>query len=174
MNSFSSICYFLISHISPNNTLSIYCINRRKVLYQTSNVKRIAPSRQATCWSQSIQKIRKVMNTKNAQSLYTSFFWIRIGATIAESHRMNHRLKILDPITFQTDNDQLQLSAAIHERNSSGADVPIASTVSPIRSADTLKYCAILTLVLIRWLAEYQSKISQIMSRIVAKNISKY
>ena len=114
------------------------------------------------------------MNTKNAQSLYTSFFWIRIGATIAESHRMNHRLKILDPITFQTDNDQLQLIAAIHERNNSGADVPIARTVSPIRSADTLKYCAILTLVLIRWLAEYQSKISQIMSKTIAKNILKY
>ena len=53
-------------------------------------------------------------------------------------------------MTFHTDNDQLQLIAAIHERNNSGADVPIARTVSPIRSADTLKYCAILTLVLIR------------------------
>ena len=80
---------------------------------------------------------------------------------------------MLDPITFQTDNDQLQFSAAIHERNNSGADVPIASTVSPIRSADTLKYCAILTLVLIRWLAEYQSNVSQIISRIIANNILK-
>ena len=99
---------------------------------------------------------------------------MRIGATIAESPRINHRLKIFDPITFHTDNDQLQLIAAIHERNNSGADVPIARTVSPIRSADTLKYCAILTLVLIRWLAEYQSKISQIMSKTIAKNILKY
>ena len=61
------------------------------------------------------------MNTKNAQSLQTSFFLIRIGATIAESHKINHKLKILDPITFQTDNDQLQLlmSGKVEDMNKS-------------------------------------------------------
>jgi hypothetical protein len=73
-----------------------------------------------------------------------------IGETIADNHRINHKLKILDPITFQTDRDQLQLSAAIPERNSSGAEVPMASTVRPMSNADTLKYCAILILVLIK------------------------
>jgi hypothetical protein len=31
-----------------------------------------------------------------------------------------------------------------------------------------LKYCAILTLVLMRWFAQYQSKASQIINRIIA------
>lgn len=47
---------------------------------------------------------------------------------------------MFDQITFHTDNDPLQLIAAIPERNNSGADVHIASTVNPIRSAETLKY----------------------------------
>jgi hypothetical protein len=34
-----------------------------------------------------------------------------------------------------------------------------------------LKYCAILTLVLIRWFAEYHNKISQIIRRIIAISI---
>jgi hypothetical protein len=34
-----------------------------------------------------------------------------------------------------------------------------------------LKYCAILTLVLIRWFAEYPNKISQIIRRIIAISI---
>lgn len=96
---------------------------------------------------------------------------MRIGATIAESPRINHRLKIFDPITFQTDSEPLPFIAAIHDKKSSGAEVHIARTVNPIRRAETLKYCAILTLVLIRWFAEYHNKISQIIRRIIAISI---
>lgn len=75
---------------------------------------------------------------------------------------------MFDPITFPTDSDQLPFNAAIPERNNSGADVHIANTVSPIRRAETLKYWAILTLVLIRWFAQYHSKKSHIISNIIA------
>lgn len=78
---------------------------------------------------------------------------------------------MLDPITFQTDSEPLPFIAAIHDKKSSGAEVHIARTVNPIRRAETLKYCAILTLVLIRWFAEYHNKISQIIRRIIAINI---
>jgi hypothetical protein len=73
-----------------------------------------------------------------------------IGATNAESQSINHRLNILDHIIFPTDNDQLQLIADIHDKNNSGADVPIAKTVNHISNDDTLKNFAILTLVLIK------------------------
>ena len=43
---------------------------------------------------------------------------MRIGETIAESPRINHRLKILDPITFQTDSEPLPFIAAIHDKKS--------------------------------------------------------
>ena len=75
---------------------------------------------------------------------------------------------MFDPITFPTDSDQLPFNAAIPERNNSGADVHIANTVSPIRRAETLKYWSILTLVLIRWFAQYHSKKSHIISNIIA------
>lgn len=96
---------------------------------------------------------------------------IAIGATKAESPNINQRLKIFDPITFPTDKDQLPFNAAIPDKNNSGAEVHIARTVNPIRSAETLKYWAILTLVLMRWLAEYQSKNSQIIRNVTANII---
>ena len=80
------------------------------------------------------------MKVRKNQSLYTSFFCITIGATKAESQSINQRLKIFDQITFHTDNDQLQLIAAIQERNNSGADVHIARTVNHINNEETLKY----------------------------------
>ena len=73
-----------------------------------------------------------------------------MGTTNAESHSINHRLNIFDHIIFPTDNDQLQLIADIHDKNNSGADVPIAKTVNHINNDDTLKNFAILTLVFIR------------------------
>jgi len=75
---------------------------------------------------------------------------------------------MFDPITLPTDSDPLQFTAAIPDRNNSGAEVHIANTVNPINNAETLKYCAILTLVLMRWFAQYQSKASQIINRIIA------
>lgn len=91
-----------------------------------------------------------------------------IGATIADNHKMNHRLNIFDQIILPTDNDQLQLSADIHDKNNSGADVPIAKTVNQINNEETLKYWAILTLVLIKWFAAYHSSANQIISTIHA------
>jgi hypothetical protein len=57
---------------------------------------------------------------------------------------------MFEPITLPTDSEPLQFNAAIPDRNNSGADVHIANTVNPINNAETLKYCAILTLVLMR------------------------
>ena len=48
------------------------------------------------------------------------------------------------------DKDQLHSIAAIHDKNSSGADVQIAKMVNQIKRSDTLKCFAILTLVFIR------------------------
>ena len=75
---------------------------------------------------------------------------------------------MFEPITLPTDSDPLQFIAAIPDRNNSGAEVHIANTVNPINNAETLKYCAILTLVLMRWFAQYQSKASQIINKIIA------
>jgi len=75
---------------------------------------------------------------------------------------------MFDPITLPTDSEPLQFNAAIPDRNNSGAEVHIANTVNPINNAETLKYCAILTLVFMRWLAQYQSNASQIINKIIA------
>ena len=57
---------------------------------------------------------------------------------------------MLDQIMFHIDRDPLHCTAAIHDKNNSGAEVPIAKIVNHIRRSDTLKCFAILTLVLIR------------------------
>gem|GEM_PF-1529229 len=91
-----------------------------------------------------------MINNKKNQSLYTNFFCINIGAIIALSHNINQRLKMFDHITFQTESAPLQFTAAIADKNNSGADVHAAIIVSQINSADTLKYFATLTLELIK------------------------
>ena len=111
------------------------------------------------------------MRMRNNQSLYTNFFWIMMGATIADNHKMNHRLNIFDQIILPTDKDQLQFRADIPDKNNSGADVHIAKTVNQINSDETLKYLAILTLVLIKWFAAYQSKVNQTRRTIMANII---
>ena len=63
---------------------------------------------------------------------------------------MNHRLNILDHMILPTDKDQLQFMADIADKNNSGAEVPIASTVNPISNEETLKNFANLTLVFIK------------------------
>lgn len=73
-----------------------------------------------------------------------------IGATIAESQRINHKLNIFDHMIFHTDSEPFQAMADIHDKNNSGAEVHIASTVSQISNEETLKYFAILTLVFIK------------------------
>ena len=57
---------------------------------------------------------------------------------------------MFDQIIFHIDNDPLHCIAAIHDKNSSGADVHIARIVNQINKSDTLKCFAILTLVFIR------------------------
>ena len=94
-----------------------------------------------------------------------------IGATIADNHKMNPKLNIFDQMILPTDKDQLQLSADIPDKNSSGADVPIAKTVNQINNEETLKYWAILTLVLIKWFAAYHNKANQIIRTIHANSI---
>lgn len=91
-----------------------------------------------------------------------------IGATIADNHKMNHKLNIFDQIIFPTDKDPLPLRADIPDKNNSGADVPIAKTVNQINNEETLKYWAILTLVLIKWFAAYHSRANQIIRTIHA------
>ena len=91
-----------------------------------------------------------VTHCKNAQSLYTNFFWITTGAAMAETHSIIHRLNMLDQIIFHMDKDQLHCTAAIHDKNNSGADVHIAKIVNQINKSEILKCFAILTLVLIK------------------------
>ena len=116
-------------------------------------------------------KIKAVTHSKNAQSLWTSFFCISTGAAIAETHNIIHRLNIFDQIIFHIDRDQLHCMAAIQDKNNSGADVQIANIVNQISKSDTLKCLAILTLVFIKWFAENTSKYNQTINTIIARNI---
>lgn len=144
----------------------------KNALYHTSRASKLIHSHSATCWSRSIMKIRAVTHNKKAQSLCTNFFCIATGAAIAETHKIIHRLKILDQIIFHMDRDPLHCMAAIHDKNNSGADVPIARIVNQIKRSDTLKCLAILTLVLIKWFAENTSKYNQIINTIIARIIN--
>lgn len=76
-------------------------------LYHISKASNVTHSHKVTCWSHSIMKIRAVTANKNAQSLYTNFFWINIGDAMAEIHKIIHKLNIFDQIIFHIDNDQL-------------------------------------------------------------------
>lgn len=78
---------------------------------------------------------------------------------------------MFDQIIFHIDKDPLHCTAAIHDKNNSGAEVHIAKIVNQINKSDTLKCLAILTLVLIRWLAEKTNKYSHIISTIDARII---
>ena len=90
---------------------------------------------------------------------------------MAETHKMIHRLKIFDQIIFHIDNDPLHCKAAIHDKNNSGAEVPIAKIVSQINRSDTLKCFAILTLVLIKWFDEKTSKYKPTINTITARSM---
>lgn len=90
---------------------------------------------------------------------------------MAETHKIIHRLKILDQIIFHMDNDQLHSIAAIHDKNNSGADVQMAKIVNHINKSDTLKCFAILTLVLIRLFAENINKYNQTTNVMIAESI---
>ena len=72
---------------------------------------------------------------------------------------------------FHIDKDPLHWTAAIQDKNSSGAEVHIANIVSQIKRSDTLKCLAILTLVFIRWFAENTNKYNQTINTIIARSI---
>lgn len=157
----------LISGSSVGTSLFI----RKYTLYHIKSQINTSHSRQRTLWSQSIRVISAVINKRKNQSLYTNFFVISIGVIMALNPNMNHKLNMFDHITFHTDREPLPLIAAIADKNNSGADVPKASTVRPMNNADILKYLAILTLELIKWLAANQSKNNHIASRINADSM---
>ena len=98
---------------------------------------------------------------------------MKTGAAIAETHRIIHRLNMFDQIIFHMDSEPLHCNAAIQDKNNSGADVQIANIVNQINKSDTLKCLAILTLVLIKWLAEKTKKYNPIINTITARNILK-
>lgn len=142
-------------------------------LYHTNNTNNAIPHRLGTKLLRSIQKIRAVIINKNNQSLKTNFFGIRTGTANAEIPKIIHKLKILDQIMFQIDNDQLWFMAAIAERNNSGADVHIANIVSPINNGDNLKNFAILTLEFTNLSAENPNRNNQTINNIIARTILK-
>jgi len=90
---------------------------------------------------------------------------------MAEIHRIIQRLNIFDQIIFHIDNEPLHCNAAIHDKNNSGAEVPIAKIVNQISKSDTLKCFAILTLVLIKWFDEKTSKYKPTINTITARSI---
>ena len=94
-----------------------------------------------------------------------------IGTNIALNHKMNHKLNIFDHTMFHTDKDQLQFIADIADKNNSGADVPIAKIVSPIKRGDNLNILAILTLELISLSAENHNKNNHINNMMTARSI---
>ena len=122
-------------------------------------------------WSRRNTNNRHEIRNKKIQSLYTSFFCITIGAKTALSQSINHRLKIFEPTIFPTDSDPLQFIADIADKNSSGADVPMANIVSHMNRGDNLKILATLTLELINLSAENHNKNSHANSIIIAKCI---
>jgi hypothetical protein len=72
---------------------------------------------------------------------------------------------------FHIDRDPLHCTAAIHDKNNSGADVPIAKIVNPMNNGDNLKILATLILELINLSAENHNKNSHANSIIIAKCI---
>ena len=159
-------------HSLSSSSTGSFLIHRYQ-LYPTNNASNVAHSHQVTVWSHKNTNNNVVTHIKNNQSLLTIFFFIKIGATIALSHSINHRLKIFDPTTFPTDNDQFPLSADIADKNNSGAEVQIAKIVKPINNGDNLKNLAILTLELISLSAANHSSHNQKTNNIIANTILK-
>ena len=90
---------------------------------------------------------------------------------MALNQSINHRLNIFDPTIFHTDNDPLPFIADIADKNNSGADVPIARIVKPIKRGDNLKILATLTLEFINLSAENHNKNNHNNNTTTANNI---
>lgn len=74
--------------------------------------------------------------TRRDASLRNNCLEIFIGVKIATKPRIIPRLKILDPSTFPTDIACWSLKAADIETANSGADVAMATIVSPITRSE--------------------------------------
>ena len=84
-----------------------------------------------------------VARRRKIPSLYKSLGVMLIGLIIAVPPKIKPRLKILDPTTFPIDISVWPVMAAFIVTANSGADVPKATTVSPITRSDIFKECAI-------------------------------
>ena len=73
---------------------------------------------------------------KKMPSLYNSLGVMLMALTIAVPPRMKPKLKILDPITFPIEMSVWPVIAARIVTANSGADVPNATTVSPITRSE--------------------------------------
>ena len=85
--------------------------------------------------------------------------------------RIKPRLKILEPITFPMDISVCWDIAALMVTANSGADVPKATTVSPIIKSDTFRVCAISEAESTNQSAPFQSIIIEMITRIQSRMI---
>ena len=85
--------------------------------------------------------------------------------------RIKPRLKILEPITFPMDISDCCDIAALMVTANSGADVPKATTVSPIIKSDTFRVCAISEAESTSQSAPFQSMIIEMITRIQSRII---
>lgn len=134
---------------SCSSSITSFLINKY-TLYQIRSQMSVIHSHSPTYWSNIKNNTKRIIQRRNIPSLYTIFFWIIIGATMALSHKINHKLKIFDPMTFPTDKFHCQLSADIADTANSGAEVPAATIVSQISIWDIFSVFAILIAEVIR------------------------
>ena len=85
--------------------------------------------------------------------------------------RIKPRLKILEPITLPMDISVCCDIAALMVTANSGADVPKATTVSPIIKSDTFRVCAISEAESTSQSAPFQSIIIEMITRIQSRMI---
>ena len=79
----------------------------------------------------------RVAPTAKGMSFFTVDLLMTIGATIAAQPTMNSALKMFDPTTLPTAMSGVPFRADTRLTNSSGADVPAATMVSPITISGT-------------------------------------
>ena len=87
------------------------------------------------------QKIPVIKKTSGSSFLVVSFFTVK-GYTILATPKINKALKILLPITLPKTISPLPASIDFIDTANSGALVPKATIVSPIKTLDTLKLFA--------------------------------
>ena len=112
------------------------------------------------------KKINAVAKSKKRPSRLNNFDDVVMGRIMAVPPRIKPRLKILEPITFPMDISDCFVIAALMVTANSGADVPKATTVSPIIKSDTFRVCAISEAESTSQSAPFQSMITEMITRI--------